>query len=287
MNGPLVSILMPMYNAAELVAQTIRSLLAQTYENWELIALDDGSEDRTAEVVASFTDPRIRLVLGEKNRGLPARLNEAVTLARGALFARMDADDIALPTRLERQVGFLLANPLVDVVAADMLVITPEGELNGREKWRGSSHESVTKTPWSGFHFNHATWLGRAGWFRRHAYREDAYRTEDDDLMLRAYRTSRFHRLDEVLYAYRVGTFSCAAVWTARRSFIRSLCRESRQQRDPRLLLGVPLELLKAAAERVAEFTGLDHRLNGHRTGGLVAEEAEAAYRATKAALTV
>ncbi len=286
MKGPLVSILMPMYNAAELVPDTLRSLLAQTYDNWELIAIDDGSDDQTVDVVARFPDERIRLVRRQENRGLPARLNEAVTLARGALFARMDADDIALPRRLERQVNFLLANPLVDVVATDMLVITPEGEPNGREKWRGSSHASVTKTPWSGFHFNHATWLGRAGWFRRHAYREDAFRTEDDDLMLRAYRTSRFHRLDEVLYAYRVGTFSSATVWTARRSFIRSLCRESRQQRDPRLLLGVPLELLKGAAERVAEFTGLDHRLNGHRTGGFVAEEAEAAYRAMRASLT-
>ncbi|MFT4604167.1 MAG: glycosyltransferase involved in cell wall biosynthesis [Rhodothermales bacterium] len=286
MKGPLVSILMPMYNAAALVPDTLMSLQAQTYENWELIAIDDGSEDHTYDVVAGYPDERIRLVRKPENRGLPARLNEAVTLARGALFARMDADDIALPTRLERQVGFLLANPLVDVVATDMLVITQEGEPNGREKWRGSSHESVTGTPWSGFHFNHATWMGRAGWFRRHGYREDAVRTEDDDLLLRAYRTSRFHRLDEVLYAYRVGTFSSAAVWTARRSFIRSLCRESLRQRDPRLLLGVPLELLKAAAERVAEVTGLDHRLNGHRTGGLVAEEAEAEYRAMRASLS-
>lgn len=286
MTGPLVSVLMPMYNAAEWVTDALLSLQAQTYENWELVAIDDGSGDETWDVVASFGDERIRLIRGEENLGLPARLNQAVGLARGALFARMDADDISFPTRLETQVKFLLANPLVDVVATDMLVITPEGDPNGREKWRGSSHESVISSPWSGFHFNHATWLGRAGWFRRHAYREDAVRTEDDDLMLRAYRTSRFHRLDEVHYAYRVGTFSSAAVWTARRSFIRSLIRESRHQRDPKLLLGVPLELTKALAERIAEYTGLDHRLNGHRTGGAVPGEAEATYRATRAALT-
>jgi hypothetical protein len=92
--------------------------------------------------------------------------------------------------------------------------------------------------------------------------------------------------MDEVLYAYRVGTFSASAVWTARRSFIKSLLREAREQRDPRLLLGVPLELLKSAAERIAESTGLDHRLNGHRTGGVVDDKAEAVYRATQASLS-
>ncbi|MFT5142181.1 MAG: glycosyltransferase involved in cell wall biosynthesis [Rhodothermales bacterium] len=284
--NPLVSILMPMFNAAEHVGQTIASLQAQTYSNWELIAIDDGSSDASYQVVAAINDRRIRLMGERVNRGLPARLNQAIRHANGALFARMDADDIAFATRLQTQVAYLLANPLIDVVATDMLVVDLEGSPRGRERWRGASHESVTASPWSGFHFNHGTWMGRAGWFRRHGYREDATRTEDDDLMLRSYQTSRFHRLDRVMYAYRLGPTSARAIWVARSSFIRSLWREARVQRDPRLLYGIWSELAKGAAERVAEMFGLTRLVSGHRCEGEVAHEDRLAYEATLAALS-
>lgn len=270
---PLVSILMPMYNASESVGDTIRTLLGQTYENWELLVIDDGSQDESADVVAAIQDDRIRLTRGAENQGLPSRLNQCVEQARGAFLARMDADDLAFPKRLEVQVDFLLANPMVDVVATEMLVVDAQGSPSGRQKWRGASHKDITASPWSGFHFNHATWMGRAGWFRRHRYREDAFRTEDDDLILRSYRKSRFHRMDVVLYAYRVAGVTAEAAWAARRHFMKSLWREGLGQKDLRLLMGIPIQISKTLAERTAEALGVAHAVQGHRGGQPVSEQ--------------
>ncbi|NNE69523.1 MAG: glycosyltransferase [Rhodothermales bacterium] len=282
---PLVSILMPMYNAADCVGDAIRSLQAQTYTNWELIVIDDGSRDGGADIVRDFDDARLRLTVGQENRGLPARLNQAVSLAQGAFLARMDADDLAFPERLAEQVDFLLRYPLVDVVATDMLIVDAVGQPGGREKWRGASHEEVTAKPWAGFHFNHATWMGRAGWFRRYPYREDAVRTEDDDLMLRSYRHSRFHRMERVLYAYRVDGVTAGSAWTARRHFMRSLWRESLAQRNPRLLFGIPTQLVKSLAERGAELVGVRGWAQRHRKGAPVPEPVLERYRSLRQVL--
>ena len=281
---PLVSVLMPMYNARPHVGDAVRSVISQSYQNWEMIALDDGSTDDTADRVEAFGDVRIRVVRSSRNRGLPHRLNQAVALANGALFARMDADDLSYPDRFQKQVSYLLANPAVDCVATNMLVVTPGGRPTGLEKWRGSSHESVVASPWAGFHFNHATWMGRAGWFRRYPYRERAIRTEDDDLMLRAFSSSRFHRMEDVLYAYRVGPVDPRAVWTARRHFAQALLEQGWKQRRPSLWRGVPGQLAKGAAERVAGATGLLAWVTQHRSDGKVSREVEARFdRATSA----
>ena len=106
-NHYLVSIGMPVYNCAATVAQAIRSILNQTFEDWELLIVDDGSTDDTLKVIASFKDPRIIVSKGERNEGLPARLNDCVRRARGKYFARMDGDDIAYPERLRKQLEYL------------------------------------------------------------------------------------------------------------------------------------------------------------------------------------
>lgn len=286
MKQPLVSILMPMYNASQSVGDTIRTLRSQTYENWELLIIDDGSQDESADVVAAIQDDRIRLTRGLENLGLPSRLNQCVAQARGAFLARMDADDLAFPRRLEVQVDFLLENPLVDVVATEMLVVDAEGSPSGRQKWRGAAHHDITASPWSGFHFNHATWMGRAGWFRRHRYRADAFRTEDDDLILRSYRNSRFHRMNVVLYAYRVAGVTARAAWTARRHFMKSLWREGLRQGDFRLLMGIPIQLSKTIAERTAEVLGIAHAVQGHRGGQPVAPDVLEEYEELRRTLS-
>ncbi|MBO6576725.1 MAG: glycosyltransferase family 2 protein [Rhodothermales bacterium] len=278
MTRPLVSLLMPVYNAAPFVELAIGSVLAQTYRKWELIVIDDGSTDNTADRVAAIADQRIRLLRHTENLGLPARLNQAVREARGSLLARMDGDDIAFPGRLERQAGFLLRHPLVDLVATDMLIIGCDGTPAGRERWRGADHRSITAKPWGGFHLNHATWMGRAGFFRRFAYDVRAHRCEDDDLILRAYRTSRFHRLREVHYAYRLGPLDAQAVWTARSHYMRSLSREAVRSRDVRLLYGIPAQIAKGTAERGAAALGLTGLVTGHRNNEMVSPELVRVY---------
>ena len=106
----LVSIIMPTYNCGRFIAESIRSVLAQTYTNWELIIVDDCSTDKTEDVVASFDDPRIHYLRNEQNEGAALTRNRALREAKGRYIAFLDSDDLWLPTKLERQIAFLERN---------------------------------------------------------------------------------------------------------------------------------------------------------------------------------
>lgn len=121
--SPLVSIITPAYNAERFIGETIDSALAQTYSNWELIVVDDGSTDGTVALVESYGDPRIRIVDGGGS-GLPAAArNRGFAEARGDYVALLDHDDVWRPTKLQRQIDVMLARPEVGLVhtAADLL----------------------------------------------------------------------------------------------------------------------------------------------------------------------
>ena len=159
--APVVSVVMSCYNAAATLELTLRSLQQQTCTNWELILLDDGSTDDTPRIAERFNDPRIHCYCDHSRCGLPYRLNQGITLAQGRFIARMDADDIAFPERLERQVTFLLAHPGVDLVAAASLMFDsdnrPLGILGSAQ-----GHDSICSRPWHGFPMSHPTWMGKA-----------------------------------------------------------------------------------------------------------------------------
>lgn len=106
---------MSVYNGEIHLQEAIDSILHQTFEDFEFLVIDDGSTDNTATIVASYSDPRIRFVLNWDNVGLAASLNRGIQVARGEYIARMDADDVSLPERLERQIDFMDAHPEVGV----------------------------------------------------------------------------------------------------------------------------------------------------------------------------
>lgn len=106
----LVSIIMPSYNTGKFIAETINSVLAQTYTNWELIIVDDCSTDNTDEVVAGFCDERIRYIKNEKNSGAAVSRNRALREAKGKWIAFLDSDDLWLPQKLEKQIAFMTEN---------------------------------------------------------------------------------------------------------------------------------------------------------------------------------
>lgn len=112
-----VSVILPAYNSVAYLPQAVESILAQSYPNFELLVVNDGSSDQTAEYLRSVKDDRLMVVTNETNIGITASLNKAVDLACGEYIARMDADDIAMPYRLQRQVAFLEANGY-DLVSA-------------------------------------------------------------------------------------------------------------------------------------------------------------------------
>lgn len=109
----LVSIVMPSWNTARFIAESIRSVLNQTYKNWELLIVDDCSTDNTDEVVASFHDERIRYFHNEKNSGAALTRNRALREARGEWIAFLDSDDLWMPEKLEKQLAFMTKNGYV------------------------------------------------------------------------------------------------------------------------------------------------------------------------------
>src|SRR5688572_24039063 len=118
---------MSAYNASGTIGLALRSILTQTYQNWELIVVDDGSIDRTPEIISCIQDSRVRFIREpSRNRGLAARLNQCVRLARGQYIARMDADDVAYPHRLERQVQFLEAHRDIDLLGTGAVIFKGE-----------------------------------------------------------------------------------------------------------------------------------------------------------------
>lgn len=106
----LVSIIMPSYNTAKYIYSSIKSVLAQTYTNWELIIVDDCSTDNTDEIVASFGDSRIRYIKNERNCGAAVSRNKALREAKGKWIAFLDSDDLWHPEKLEKQIGFMEEN---------------------------------------------------------------------------------------------------------------------------------------------------------------------------------
>ena len=116
--SPKVTVLMPVYNVALYVTEAINSILNQTFKDFELLIINDGSTDSTREEVLKFSDSRIRFVENEKNIGLANTLNRGVELANGEYIARMDGDDISMPNRLYEQVVFLECHSEIDICGA-------------------------------------------------------------------------------------------------------------------------------------------------------------------------
>ena len=107
---PKISVLLPAYNAQAYLRESIESILAQTFSDFELIIINDGSTDQSLEIMTSFKDSRIRII-NQENAGLPISLNRGIRLARGIYLARQDADDISLPNRFSAKVQFLDRHP--------------------------------------------------------------------------------------------------------------------------------------------------------------------------------
>lgn len=262
---PAISIGMSVLNNQRTIAQAVRSIIRQTYTDWELLVFDDGSSDGTPEIVRSFGDPRIRLFQDGKNRGLPARLNEAIAAASGEFFARMDGDDVSYPERLEMQLAFMRSHPEVDLVGGGVLVIDEGGRIVGK-RMPPVGHEVICRKPVAGFPLAHPTYFGRTGWFARYGYREAAVRCEDQDLLLRSHEQSHFANIGQIVLGYRETRIELPKILKSRRFLARMLYAEF--ARRGRLLIGLRGMLeqyAKGAVDAIAVLTGAQHRLLRHR----------------------
>jgi glycosyltransferase involved in cell wall biosynthesis len=130
--SPAVSIVIPTYNRAALISESITSVLRQSYSNFEVIVVDDGSTDATADVVNAFSDKRL-IFLRQENKGRSAARNRAITCARGRYIAFLDSDDIYLEDKLERQIAYMESHPDVGMTYTSALCIDASGDLLPRK----------------------------------------------------------------------------------------------------------------------------------------------------------
>ena len=204
MAEPRITVVMPVFNAGRYLRPAVLSIIWQTFSDWELLIIDDGSTDGAIEGVSDIFDPRIRLIRNPDNIGLAATLNVGIDLARGEFVARMDQDDIAYPERFEKQIKAFERDASLDLVAVRCLTISPSNEAVGVLPYF-PSHKELTARPWIGIYLPHPTWMGKAKWFRKHRYHlPEYYLSEDQELLLRSHSTSRFATVPEVLFGYRL-----------------------------------------------------------------------------------
>jgi glycosyltransferase involved in cell wall biosynthesis len=210
---------MPLYNARPYVAQAVRSVLDQTFTDFELIIVDDGSTDGSAELVdkTAAGDARLRLIR-QANGGVSVASNRATELARGDFMARVDADDICLPNRLETQVKFLRAHPECVAVGSRVEFIDGEGEPLFEMPGIALSHEEIDR----GLLNVEWTILQPATMFRSQAvravggYRTDLHIHEDHDLFLKLAEIGKLANVNEVLFQYRQRPNSAVSVYAAK-----------------------------------------------------------------------
>ncbi|MFL5753380.1 MAG: glycosyltransferase family 2 protein [Bacteroidia bacterium] len=198
----LVSVLMPAYNAAQFVGEAISSVLEQSYENFELIIINDGSNDSTESEIALFDDERIHYYKNEQNIGLIATLNNGIELCKGKYIVRMDADDVCLHKRIEKQVQFMEQHSEVAVAGSWYYAFTlADGiEVKGGEDPDVLKSTLIFNTP-----LCHPATIIRKSILNSYNFRYDPkYRhVEDYELWMRISKVAKISNVQEFLFRYR------------------------------------------------------------------------------------
>lgn len=180
---------------------TVRSVLAQTLTDWELVIVDDGSTDGTLALAEQIADPRVRVLSDGVNKGRSVRLNDLHAEARGRYVARMDADDLMFPERLEKQVVYLEAHPEVDLVGGGLISIGLENEIKGLRQTPNRVSDPYQIL--AGEVLYHPTVTGRTAWFRAHRYRAEYRYCDDYAMWAEAAATLQIANLQEPMIFYR------------------------------------------------------------------------------------
>jgi glycosyltransferase involved in cell wall biosynthesis len=208
MVNPRVTVLMPVFNGARFLAEAMDSILNQSFRHFEFLIIDDGSTDNSAEIVRSFTDSRIRFYSNEKNLGITATLNRGIALASCELIARMDADDVSQPQRLQKQFGYMKRNPECALLSTWARVISEDKKFIRLERYRSNFYYyNLTFECW----MYHPTIM-----FRRSAVQEVGMYSmpysEDYDLFWRVSTRFAIGNLAEPLLDYRISSTSLNTV---------------------------------------------------------------------------
>ena len=210
-SSPEITVLTPVYNGERYLAQAIQSILEQTFENFELLIIDDGSTDRTSEIIKQFSDPRIRAVNNETNIGLIGTLNRGIKLANGRYIARMDCDDWSAPDRLSKQWMFMEKHPEVGICGSWVKTIRDtEGEL---WEYPTSNADIRCRMLFSSMLAHPSVMIRKAMLTENHLeYAAGYIYAEDYELWSRCMDYFNLANLPESLYNYRIHESNTAAL---------------------------------------------------------------------------
>lgn len=215
----LVTVLMPCYNALPFLKEALDSIINQTYQNLEILCINDGSTDKTGEVLESYAkkDARIKVITNETNLKLIRTLNKGIELAKGEYIARMDADDIATLDRIQVQIDFLQKNPKIDVVCSASYNMTEDGQVISQNIPRNKSAKGSLFASFFFVPIGHPEVTFKADVLKQNHFLFDEHvlHTEDYELWSRLIRNGYYlTNIDEKLHYYRLNSQSVSRKYT-------------------------------------------------------------------------
>ena len=199
---PLLTVILPVFNAELYLKECLESLKGQTFRNFEVLIFDDASTDRSNGILMAFDDPRFHVERSRKNQGYAVYLNQGIEKARGRYIARMDADDICHPERLQKQFNYLEDHPEVGICGTGYEVF---GNVEAKPFFKPKSDDAIRWMLMLDNPFQHPTVMMRRSVLMEHAlrYREDLMPTEDYELWSRLLKVTKGANLPELLLRYR------------------------------------------------------------------------------------
>lgn len=201
---PLVSVVMPVFNSESFIGESITSIIKQSYNNWELIILNDGSTDGSIKVIEGFKDKRIKIFHNEKNKGLAFTRNRLFALASGKYIAILDSDDISLPSRLIKQVTFLENNLDYGMIGSSISFIDFEGRDLNKEMHYPAQPGNIRSILFLHNYFAQSAIMIRSELVNENSYNSEYPPCEDYELWIRIANVSKVWNLPEILIKYRV-----------------------------------------------------------------------------------
>lgn len=205
-NKPLVSVVLPAYNAEKYLAEAIESIVNQTFKDFELIIINDCSKDQTLRIAQEYAkkDARILVLNNEENLRLSKTLNKGISYSKGKYIARMDADDVSTPERFKLQVDYLESHPDVGILGGSMLITDESGNVTGRRNY-ARDDKSLRKLIFNVSPFCHPAVMIRKEVLEKSGlYNPNSNPAEDLDIYFRIGKYSKFANLSDVLLRYRI-----------------------------------------------------------------------------------
>jgi len=244
--SPKVSVIMSVYNGMPFLEEAVKSVLGQTYKNFEFIIIDDASTDESWNYLQKLRDKRVKITKNEKNMGLAASLNIALKRAQGDYVARMDADDVSLPKRFQVQIEYMQLNPLVDMCGTWVDLIDKEGNVLGEKKYP-TTNKAIKKSLVYYSPIVHPTLIIKSNVLRQlNGYNPKFDMAEDYELLSRAKNKFRMSNVPQKLLLWR-------------------LEEERRSRREMRKMdkieLSVKLEALRRDGLTLSALLGLSKKL--------------------------